>query len=70
MSNSILYHTFGIREVQHFSTDFLTARPFFTAQFMPTISSVLIANHVMSSDLARLHALSKCYLSATGKLIS
>ena len=64
MSNSILYHTFGVTSVQHISTVFLTARLLFAAQFMPIISSAKTVNLVTSSDLARLYELLKCYLSA------
>ena len=67
MSNSILHHTFGISSVQHFSTDFLTARPFSTARFMTTVSSARTVNLVMLSVLDRLKGLSKHCLSATTK---
>jgi len=53
MSNSILYHTFGIRSVQHFSTDFLTAGPFSAVLSMTTISSVPTVNLAMSFGPAR-----------------
>jgi hypothetical protein len=36
MSTSILYHTFGIRSVQHLRSDFLAAKRSFTAQSIPT----------------------------------
>ena len=67
MSTSMLHHTFGIVGVQYISTDFLTARPFSADRYTPTISSARTANLAMSSDLARLHALSKCYLLETEK---
>lgn len=68
MSNSILYHTFGISGVQHFSTDFLTERLFSMALSTATISSVPTVNLAVSFGLAKLHALSKHCLSAIGKL--
>ena len=40
MSNSLLYHTFGIRSVQHISTDFLTARRSFDVHCTPAGCSV------------------------------
>ncbi len=68
MSNSILYHTFGIRSVQHFSTDFLTAGPFSAVLSMTTISSVPTVNLAMSFGPARSYALSKHCPSAIRKL--
>ena len=64
MSNSILYHTFGIRGIQHFSTVFLKARPFSMALSTAIFSSVRTVNLAVSLGLARSHALSKRFLSA------
>jgi hypothetical protein len=63
MSNSILYHTFGIRSVQHFSTDFLTAGPFSAVLSMTTISSVPTVNLAISSGSAKSRGSSKHFLS-------
>ena len=40
MSNSLLYHTFGIRSVQYLSTDFLTAKRYFDVHCTPAECSV------------------------------
>ena len=43
MSTSMLYHTFGIRSIQHRCTDFLTARRSSTVPFTPTRWSAHVA---------------------------
>jgi len=68
MSNSILYHTFGVTSVQHISTDFLVAKPFSMALSTAIISSVRTVNLAVSFGLAKLHALSKHCLLVIGKL--
>jgi hypothetical protein len=47
MSTSILYHTFGIRSVQHIRSDFLMAKQYFTARLPPAKFSVRCAEAVM-----------------------
>ena len=36
MSSSLLYHMFGIWQVQYLKTNFLTAKPSFMQRFIPT----------------------------------
>jgi len=67
MSNSLLYHTFGIRSVQYLSTNFLAAKPSFTAQSTQTKLSVRYANLVTSSTTAAQPELSKCCRLESGK---
>jgi len=59
MSNSVLYHTFGVTSVQYISTNFLVVKPFSTALSTAIISSVQTVNLVASFGLARLHVPSK-----------
>ena len=44
MSNSLLYHTFGIRSVQYLSTVFLTAKRSFDVHCIPAEYSVRSVN--------------------------
>ena len=47
MSNSLLYHTFGIRSVQYLSTDFLTEKRSFDVHCTPAEYSVRSVNLAM-----------------------
>ncbi|MHB9070663.1 MAG: hypothetical protein ACYC54_09895 [Sedimentisphaerales bacterium] len=47
MSTSLLYHTFGIRSVQHISTDFLTEERSLDVRCTPAEYSVRSVNLAM-----------------------
>ena len=57
MSNSVLYHTFGVLGVQYRKTDFLTVRPSFMAALAATAGSITMSNVNHTNRLINYHKL-------------
>ena len=64
MSNSVLYHTFGVLGMQYRKTDFLAARQSFTAAFTRIIWNAHTVNPVTSSSSGKSRGFSRHFLLA------